>query len=202
MMSEQVDPAWRWKHRRAGLYSSADAQLDRADLWTYAEALDAVLDDLDPERAAWHMRDVILNAGEQGGAEPHLDTLRALRDRAGGTSWHGHPRTLSESWTRTLWRGGWEPVAPSWTPSQRVAVTYADSDHRGRQRASTAPLWRIEATPDDVLAVVPVALAGGPDEYVLDPARITDERVLEVPEDEHPRPLPRRHGLIVWQAAR
>ena len=41
MMSERARPSWRWQHRRAGLYSSAYAQLDRADLWTYAEALAA-----------------------------------------------------------------------------------------------------------------------------------------------------------------
>lgn len=46
------------------------------------------------------------------------------------------------------------------------------------------------------------AVAGGPDEFVLDPARITDDRLVEIPEDEHPRPLPRRGGRIVWQAAR
>lgn len=201
-MSSRADPSWRWQHRRAGLYSSADAQLDPSELWHYAETLDAVLDDLDPQRAAWHARDLVLNSGEQGGAEPHLDTLRALRAVAGGPSWHGRPRTLPETWTRTLYRGGWEPAAPSWTTAQRVAVSYADSDHRGRQRASTAALWRIEAEPDDVLAVVPVALAGGPDEFVLDPARLTDDRLVEVPDDEHPRPLPRRGGRIVWTAAR
>lgn len=81
-------------------------------------------------------------------------------------------------------------------------MTYAGSDRYGRQRASTAPLWRLEATPEDVLAVVPVALAGGATEFVLDSARVTDDRLVEVPEDEHPRPLPRRGGRIVWTAAR
>lgn len=201
-MTSRTDPAWRWEHRRSGLYASAADQLDPAEFEEYVAALAAALGDLDPHRAAWHARDVVLSAGEQGGAEPHLDLLRALRELAGGPSWHGRPRALPPAWTRVVYRGGLEPVAPSWTSSQRVAVSYAGSDRRGRQRPATAPVWRLEATPGDVLAVVPVARAGGPDEYVLDPAGITVDRLVEVPEEELPRPLPRRGGRILWQAAR
>lgn len=71
-MSRRAGHSWRWNRRTTGLYDSADAQLDRAELWEYAEALAAVVDDLEPERAAWYARDLVLNAGEQGGAEPHL----------------------------------------------------------------------------------------------------------------------------------
>lgn len=201
-MGSRTDPAWRWQQRRNGLYSSPSAQLGYGELLAYADNLAAVVGGLGAGRAAWHMRDLILNAGERGGAAEHLDVLRALRAAAGGPSWHGRPHRLGDTWTATLYRGGEQPAAPSWTTSQRVAVSYADSDSRGRQRPARAPLWRLTAEPDDVLAVVPVALAGDPSEFVLDPAGITADRLVEIPEDEQPEPLPRRGGRTVWTAVR
>lgn len=66
------------------LYGSSEGQLDRADLAAYVRALEDVLDDLEPERAAWHARDVVLKRRGAGRRRASPRLLRAVR--------HGSPR--------------------------------------------------------------------------------------------------------------
>lgn len=68
----------------------------------------------------------------------------------------------------------------------------------GREQHPEAPVWTILAPARAVLAVVPVAGHGGPDEYVVDPAEVDLGQATRVARDDLPRPLRRRGGLIDW----
>lgn len=204
-MRRPTSPDERWQARGGGLYSSPDAQLDPDEVTTYADQLLDLAERLSPERAAWHLRDLVLNAGDApkgggaGGAEAVLPTLRALRRRVGSPSVHGKRRMLLDpDTTWTLYRGGPDPQGCSWTDDARIARTYARSRADGFERHPEAPVWMIEAPARAVLAIVPVAGHGGPDEYVLDPVAGDLEQATRVPRDDLPRPLCRRGGRIDW----
>lgn len=204
-MRRPTTPEGRWQARGDGLYSSPEQQLSPDELRVYADALLAEVDDYSGPRSAWHLRDLVLNAGDAptgstaGGAEAVLDALRALRRRVGGPSVHGKARPhMPPGRTWTLYRGGPDPIGCSWTDDARVARTYARSRPDGFERHPEAPVWTLNVPASAVLAVVPVAGSGGPDEYVLDPVDGMAEQATRVPREELPRPLRRRGGRIDW----
>lgn len=183
-----ITPDERWQARHDGLYSGPEQQLTPDQLATYADALDEVADAMTGERAAWHLRDLVLNAGDDptgrtaGGAEAVLPTLRALRRRVGRPSVHGRRGSLlTVSAVYTLYRGGPSSLGCSWTDDARIARTYARSDPGGREQHPEAPVWTLDAPARAVLAVVPVAGNGGPDEFVLDPAEVDLEQATRAP---------------------
>lgn len=201
---DRTDPLQRWEHRRTGLYERGE-QLRAYDFHSYRRnVLEAAESgSLSAAQAAWIARDLILNAGERGGAEAvGIDLLHTLRDVAGGPSVLGRPKELDPDWRIALYRGGRSAQAASWTSSQMVAATYAASDWRGLESRSRRPVWALLAEPADVLAVVPVAYDDGPAEFVLDPARITSDRVDEVPDADQLRTVPRIRGQVNWERAR
>lgn len=204
-MRRPTTPEDRWEARGAGLYAGPEQQLDPDEVTTYAAALLAEADDYSGARSAWHLRDLVLNANDAptgstaGGAEAVLDALRALRRRVGGPSVHGKARPHmppDRAWT--LYRGGPDPIGCSWTDDARIARTYARFRPDGFERHPEAPVWTLDVPASAVLAVVPVAGAGGPDEYVLDPAEVDLEQAARVPREDLPRPLRRRGGRIDW----
>lgn len=70
-MSRRAVPSWRWNRRTTGLYDSADAQLDRAELEVYIDAVRDIADHLSARPGP---------RAQRGGAEVvGLDLLRALR---------------------------------------------------------------------------------------------------------------------------
>lgn len=205
MVRRQTTPEDRWQARGDGLYSSPEQQLDPGELRGYAAALLAEVDDYGGARSAWHLRDLVLNAGDAptgstaGGAEAVLETLRALRRRVGGPSVHGAARPhMPPGRTWILYRGGPDPIGCSWTDDAAVARTYARSRPDGFERHPEGPVWILDVPASAVLAVVPVAGSGGPDEYVLDPAEVDLEQATRVPREDLPRPLRRRGGRIDW----
>lgn len=205
MVRRPTTPEDRWEARGAGLYAGPEQQLDPDELRAYAAALLAEVDDYGGARAAWHLRDLVLNAGDAptgstaGGAEAVLDALRALRRKVGGPSVHGKARPhMPPDRTWMLYRGGPDPIGCSWTDDARIARTYARSRSDGFERHPEAPVWTLDVPTTAVLAVVPVAAAGGPDEYVLDPAEVDLEQATRVSRDDLPRPLRRRGGRIDW----
>lgn len=204
-MRRPTTPDDRWQARGDGLYSSPEQQLTPDEVATYAAHLLDAAERLSAERAAWHLRDLVLNAGDDpkgggaGGAEAVLPTLRALRRRVGRPSVHGRRGSLlTVDATWTLYRGGPSPQGCSWTDDAGIARTYARSRPDGFECHPEAPVWTIVAPAIAVLAVAPVAGHGGPDEYVLDPAEIDLDQATRVPREELPHPLRHRGGRIDW----
>lgn len=173
-------------------------QLSGPELDELVAEVSAVADQLEPARAAFHIHDLILNAGDQGGAERvGLPLLRTLARRAGGYSHLARPASPRTS-TQTVYRGGDDWRRCSWTPDRRIAQAYASSEREGDRRLVAAPVWRFEAPPGVLLAVVPAALAGGPAEWILDSSLITEATRLH---DDVP-PLPRdARGRPIWSAS-
>jgi len=204
--AEQRYNAWR---NGRNFWADVLDQLNGSELDELTAEVGEVADQLDPARAAFHAYDLLLNAGDQGGAERvGLPTLRALARRAGGYSHLARPAPPRTSST-TVFRGGDAWRRCSWTPDRRVAATYAEREPKGDRRLVTAPVWRFEAPPGVLLPIVPEGLAGGPVEWVIDPDRIPDatregDAVPPLPRDEEGAPLrsaasaPERSELAWW----
>ncbi len=168
--------AWRNGHN---WWASSLDQLGGDELDQLVAELAAEADQLDPARAAFHSYDLVLNAGDQGGAERvGLPLLRVLARRSGGYSHLARPASPRTS-TQTLYRGGDSWRRCSWTPDRRTAQTYAESEPEGGRRLVAAPLWRFEAPPEVLLAIIPEGLAGGVSEWVVDADRITEPTRLD-----------------------
>jgi len=149
-----------WRNGRNHWASVLD-QVGGAELDELVAEVGAEADQLPAGRAAFHIYDLILNAGEQGGAERvGLPLLRTLARRAGGYSHLARPASPRTS-TQTVYRGGDDWRRCSWTPDRCIAQAYASSEREGDRRLVAAPVWRFEAPPGVLLAVVPAALAGG-----------------------------------------
>lgn len=172
-------------------------QLTPPELDELTAEVGAVADQLGPARAAFHAFDLCINAGDQGGAERvGVPLLRVLARRAGGYSHLARPAPPRTSST-TVYRGGDDWRRCSWTPDKRVAQTYAEREPEGDRRIVAAPVWRLEAQPGLLLAVVPEGLAGGPQEWVLDSDLITEATRA----DDAVSPLPRdAGGASLWSA--
>lgn len=186
-----------WLAGRNYWASSLD-QLNGSELDELVAEVGAVADQLEPGRAAFHSYDLVINAGDQGGAERvGVPLLRTLARRAGGYSHLAKPAPPRTS-SRTVFRGGDEWRRCSWTPDRRIAQTYAESEREGDLRIVAAPVWRFEAQPGVLLAVVPAGLAGGPAEWVIDSSLIPEATRLH---DDVP-PLPRdARGRPLWSAS-
>jgi len=163
-------------------------QLNGGELDELVAEVGAVAEQLEPARAAFHIHDLLLNSGDQGGAERvGLPVLRTLARRCGGYSHLARPAAPRTSST-TVYRGGEDWRRCSWTPDRRVAATYAEREPEGDRRIVEAPIWRLEAPPGCLLAIVPEGLAGGPQEWVLDSDAITEPTRLH--DDSVPRDAP------------